>query len=271
MQVDDYGYWEEPTVALIADGCSLEELRLHGAGEVPARKLALTIRPAFCAKGGRTLVKADYRQIEARVLPWLSASKGGEKLLESFRRSDHRSSAPDLYRVTAAGMTGKKPEEIGKDERQKGKVAVLACGFGGGRNALHAMAANYRMHFSDEEAQAVVNAWRAANPWAPAFWGRHTKDDSYGSVRRRAPRHEHADDAVQGRPGAVRFRSRTPRRHADLHPAVGSSADLSIMSDARLRHRLTRSRSRCWIRDTGSRSGVHAASSRCTADGSLRT
>jgi DNA polymerase len=36
------------------------------------------------------------------------------------------------------------------------------------------MAANYRMHFSDEEAQAVVNAWRLANPWAPAFWGKHS-------------------------------------------------------------------------------------------------
>jgi DNA polymerase bacteriophage-type len=177
---DDYGYWEEPTVALIASGCTLEELRVHGAGEVPARKLALTIRPAFCAKGNRTLVKADYRQIEARVLPWLSASKGGEKLLASFRRSDSDPSAPDLYRVTAGGMTGKKPEEIGKDERQKGKVAVLACGFGGGRNALLAMAANYRMHFSNEEAQAIVNAWRAANPWAPAFWGKYNRDESYG-------------------------------------------------------------------------------------------
>jgi DNA polymerase bacteriophage-type len=177
---DDYGTWEEPTVALIAGGCTLEELRVHGAGEVPARKLALTIRPAFVAKGDRTLVKADYRQIEARVLPWLSASKGGEKLLASFRHSDVDPSAPDLYKVTAAGMTGKTPEQIGKDERQKGKVAVLACGFGGGRNALLAMAANYRMHFSNEEAQAIVNAWRAANPWAAAFWGRHNKHESYG-------------------------------------------------------------------------------------------
>lgn len=177
---DDYGYWEEPTVALITSGCSLEELRVHGAGEVPARKLALTIRPAFVAKGDRTLVKADFRQIEARVLPWLSASKGGEKLLASFRRSDADPSAPDLYKVTAGGMTGRKPEEIGKDERQKGKVAVLACGFGGGRNALLSMAANYRMHFSNEEAQDIVNKWRAANPWAPAFWGRHNKDESYG-------------------------------------------------------------------------------------------
>ena len=177
---DDYGFWEEPTVALIADGCSLEELAEHGRGEVPARKLALTIRPAFIARGSKTLVKADYSQIEARVLPWLSKSRGGEKLLDSFRLADRDPSAPDLYKVTAAGMLHKTPEEIGKEERQRGKVAVLACGYQGGRNALHSMAANYRMHFSDAEAQAIVDAWRAANPWAPLFWGKHSRDGSYG-------------------------------------------------------------------------------------------
>jgi DNA polymerase bacteriophage-type len=177
---DDYGYWEEPTVALISDGCSLEELLAHGAGECAARKLALTIRPAFCATAGRTLVKGDYSQIEARVLPWLSKSAGGEKLLESFRASDADPDAPDLYRVTAGGMMGIDPRLVAKEARQRGKVAVLACGYGGGRNALHSMGANYRMVFTDEEAQKIVDAWRASNPWAPAFWGKHTKDGSYG-------------------------------------------------------------------------------------------
>ena len=177
---DDYGTWEEPTVALITDGCTLEELRQFGMGEVPARKLALTIRPAFIASGSRTLIKADYRQVEARVLPWLSKSSGGEKLLKDFHRSDIDPKFPDLYRRTAGPMTGQDPMLISSADRQRGKVAVLACGFGGGRNALHSMAANYRLHFSDQEAQDIVDKWRAANPWAPAFWGRHTKDDSYG-------------------------------------------------------------------------------------------
>jgi DNA polymerase len=177
---DDYGLWEESTVAMIADGCSLEELAAHGLGEVPARKLALTIRPAFIARGDRTLIKSDYSQIEARVLPWLAHSPGAEALLESFRRADRDPNAPDLYKVTAAGMLGKTPETIAKEERQTGKVAVLACGYGGGRNALHSMAANYRMHFSDAEAQAIVDRWRAANAWAPEFWGKHSREGSYG-------------------------------------------------------------------------------------------
>ena len=153
---------------------------MFGAGEVPARKLALTIRPAFIATGSRTLIKADYSQVEARVLPWLSNSAGRPQASGSFRASDADPSAPDLYKVTAGGMTGTKPENVSKEDRQKGKVAVLACGFGGGRNALHSMAANYRMHFSDEEAQDIVNKWRAANPWAPKFWGKHNRDESYG-------------------------------------------------------------------------------------------
>ena len=177
---DDYAYWEEPTVALIAGGCTLEELAAHGNGEVSARKLALTIRPAFCARAGRTLVKADYKQVEARMLPWLAKSKGGDKLLDSFRASDANPDAPDLYEVTAGGMAGKSGLEVSKEERQTGKVATLACGFGGGRNALHAMGALYRMHFTDAEAQAIVDAWRKANPWAPAFWGKHNREESYG-------------------------------------------------------------------------------------------
>lgn len=177
---DEYASWEEPTVALITGGCSLEELAAHGNGEAPARKLALTIRPAFIAGEGRTLVRADYSQVEARVLPWLSASSGGEKLLDSFRRADCDPDAPDLYKITAAGMIGKDPGKVTREERQNGKVATLACGFGGGKNALHAMAALYRLHFSDTQAQAIVDAWRAANPWAPKFWGRHNREESYG-------------------------------------------------------------------------------------------
>jgi DNA polymerase len=140
----------------------------------------LTIRPAFCANAGRTLVKADYKQVEARVLPWLSKSKGGDQLLDSFRASDADPSAPDLYKVTAAGMMRKNSFEVTKEERQRGKVAVLACGFGGGKNALHSMAAVYRMHFTDTEAQAIVDAWRKANAWAPAFWGKYNREDDYG-------------------------------------------------------------------------------------------
>jgi hypothetical protein len=42
------------------------------------------------------------------------------------------------------------------------------------------MAANYRMYVSPTEAKIIVDQWREANPWAPAFWGKHNKDVSFG-------------------------------------------------------------------------------------------
>jgi DNA polymerase len=65
-------------------------------------------------------------------------------------------------------------------ERGIGKVAVLALGFGGSIGALKNMALNYRIHLDDAEARRIVDAWRAANPWAPEFWGAHRDGESFG-------------------------------------------------------------------------------------------
>ena len=62
-------------------------------------------------------------------------------------------------------------EEIDKKSplRQKGKVADLACGYGGSVGALVAMGA-LEMGLTEEELKPLVNAWRAANPNIVRFW-----------------------------------------------------------------------------------------------------
>ena len=50
--------------------------------------------------------------------------------------------------------------------RQKGKQAVLSCGYGGGVGALKAMGAK----MPEEEMQPLVDSWRAANPHIVQFW-----------------------------------------------------------------------------------------------------
>lgn len=177
---DDYGTWEPSTVDLIADGCDWDTLDRHGLGEPVAKKLALTVRPAVMAPWGKTLIKCDYSQVEARMLAFLSADKAALPILDAFARSDADPKAPDLYRLTAASMLHKPVEEISGDERQRGKVAILACGYGGGAPALIGMATKYGMYLSREEAQEIVDLWRRANPWADRFWGKHTRDHSYG-------------------------------------------------------------------------------------------
>lgn len=120
------------------------------------------IRTALIAPPGKKLIVADYSAIEARVLAWLA---GEEWQNELFR------SGGDLYCMTASRMFGVPVEKNGENGhlRQKGKVASLACGYGGAVGALKAMGAA-EMGLSEEELAELVRSWRAANPAITAFW-----------------------------------------------------------------------------------------------------
>lgn len=142
------------------------EERFGNAG----RALSRLIRPAIMPPEGKVIVAADLSQIEARVLPWLAASEGAERKLDIFRETDVDPSAPDVYKRTAADTYRKSPAEVTKAERQTGKVQELALGFAGGAGALMVMAAAYRIALTKEEAQPLVDIWRANNGWATDFW-----------------------------------------------------------------------------------------------------
>lgn len=114
------------------------------------------IRGALKAPDGQTLTVCDYSAIEARVLAWLA---GEEWVLEAFR------AGRDIYIETAARMFHV-PYEEAKPLRKKGKVAVLALGYGGGINALKAMGAEG----SDAELEEIKQTYRAANPRIAKFW-----------------------------------------------------------------------------------------------------
>ena len=53
--------------------------------------------------------------------------------------------------------------------RQKGKIAVLACGYQGGVGALKAIEA-LRMGLAESELQPLVDVWRAANSSVVQLW-----------------------------------------------------------------------------------------------------
>lgn len=114
------------------------------------------IRGALMAPSGQTLTVCDYSAIEARVLAWLA---GEEWVLEAFR------AGRDIYIETAARMFHV-PYEEAKPLRKKGKVAVLALGYGGGINALKAMGAEG----TDAELEEIKQTYRAANPRIAKFW-----------------------------------------------------------------------------------------------------
>jgi DNA polymerase len=175
------GSAEAPLIDAIADGCSYADLVAAEPTDVPAaRKLALLVRPAIVAGSRKLFVWSDWSAIEARITPWLAASPGAEQVLDIFRANDRDPTRPDIYVIAAADVLHKDPREITKTERAVGKVVVLALGFGGSIGALQAMALNYRIHLEDAEARRIVEAWRAANPWAREFWGAHRDEESFG-------------------------------------------------------------------------------------------
>ena len=101
-------------------------------------------------------------------------------MLDIFRTSDRDPSLPDMYTVAAADIFHKSTSEITKPDRQIGKVATLALGFGGSGGALQDMALTYRVHIEPAETRLIVDAWREANPWAREFWGAHRDGWSFG-------------------------------------------------------------------------------------------
>ena len=124
--------------------------------------LSELIRTAFIPKPGCRFVVADFSAIEARVMGWLS---GEEWVLDVFRGDGK------LYEMTASRMFGIPMAEIGKgsSERAKGKVASLACQYGGSSGALVSMGA-LDMGLTEDELPPLVAAWRKANPHMVQFW-----------------------------------------------------------------------------------------------------
>jgi DNA polymerase bacteriophage-type len=119
------------------------------------------LRSCFVPGPGKTLVVSDFAQIEARVLPWLA---GQQDVLDVF------ASGEDVYVQAAAGIFGVRPDQVTKDQRQIGKVAILALGYGGGANAFQTMASAYGITVDPGRADQIKRAWRAANPFIVQFW-----------------------------------------------------------------------------------------------------
>ena len=153
--LDDIG-----TVRELVKAKDLESLELL-FGNVPD-VLSQLIRTALIAKPGHTFLVSDYAAIEARVIAYLA----GEKW-----RMDVFAEGGDIYCSSASQMF-KVPvvkHGINGHLRQKGKVAELACGYGGGVGALKAFGAD-KMGLSEEEMQHIVDQWRLASPTIPRFW-----------------------------------------------------------------------------------------------------
>ena len=145
--------------ALVKAG-DLEEFELNYANVTQV--LSELIRTAFVASPGHILHVCDFSAIEARVIAWIA---GEGWVLDVFRNGG------DIYCATASQMFGVPVEKHGKNShlRQKGKISVLALGYGGGIAALEAMGGS-RLGLSEYEERQTVRLWREANPHIVRLW-----------------------------------------------------------------------------------------------------
>ena len=122
--------------------------------------LSQLIRTAFIPRQGMKFIVADFSAIEARVIAWLA---GETWRMQAF------ADGKDIYCASASKIFGVPVVKHGINGhlRQKGKVAELACGYGGSVGAMKAMGGS---GMSDAELKQIVTDWRTASPHIVQLW-----------------------------------------------------------------------------------------------------
>lgn len=115
----------------------------------PLSCISSCLRGFIVAKEGHELMAMDFNAIEARVLAWLASD---ENTLSVF------AAGKDVYKHEAARTYSKPEEKVTEEERDVGKVEVLALGYQGGVGALQTMCRGYGVKMS----QALAGLWGIA-------------------------------------------------------------------------------------------------------------
>jgi DNA polymerase len=134
---------------------------MYGA---PPSILSQLLRTALIPSEGNRFIVSDFRAIEARVIAWLADEQW---VLDVFMGHGL------IYEATAANMFNVPFESIVEGHenykyRPPGKVATLACGFGGGKAALEKM--DKKKEINPDDYDRLVKQWREANPNIRKLW-----------------------------------------------------------------------------------------------------
>jgi DNA polymerase len=146
-----------------AEICALADRVLAGE-HCDADEIDLLLRACIHAKPGHTLLVEDFSGVEARALAWAAGDAAGLAV--------HAEGKRDPYKVAAQSIFGVRYEDVTKDQRQAGKVAELACGYGGGAGAIARFAATLGVNLaaSGVDEQTIVDGWRNAHKPIVRFW-----------------------------------------------------------------------------------------------------
>ena len=175
------------------------------------------IRGCFVAPPGKLLIKADYSQIELRLLAHFC---GDENLVTAFREAE------DIHRRTASMIYGCLPENVTSDMRRVAKTVNFAVLYGMG-----ALALSKSLGISRNEAQQFIDQYFAALSSVKEFMDgtvARAKTEGYVSTilgRRRPMPDLHSPD---------RQVAAYAERAAANTPLQGSAADIVKVAMVRL-------------------------------------
>ena len=113
---------------------------------IPIRtELGREIRAAFIAEPGRVLLKADYSQIELRLLAHFSEDK---LLVEAYRTGE------DIHSLTASQVFGVPREELNPEHRRRAKAVNFGIVYG-----LSAFGLSQQIGIDTKEAKQFIDAY----------------------------------------------------------------------------------------------------------------
>ena len=148
----------EAIIELVRDG-DLDMLELaYGS---PMTALSSILRACLCAAPGKTLIAADYKSIEARVLAWVSNTVWAVTM---FRRGE------DPYKDLAATIYDVDPKEVTREQRDVGKRGVLGLGYQMGAKKFGETCKQYGNPITKELANQTVEAYRSKYWAVTEFW-----------------------------------------------------------------------------------------------------
>ena len=173
--------------------------------------LSQLIRTAFVPKPGYQFLVADFSAIEARVIAWLA---------DETWRMQAFAEGKDIYCASASKIFGVPVVKHGENGhlRQKGKVAELACGYGGSVGAMKAMGG---AEMSDAELKQIVTDWRTASPHIVQLWW-DVENAAIKAVRDKAETETHGIH-FSYESGFLFIRLLSGRRLAYVKPRIGEN------------------------------------------------
>lgn len=112
------------------------------------------VRGCIIAPLNKKLVVADLANIEGRALAWLA---GEDWKVKAFKDFDAGILKQDAYELAYAKAFGIRPQDVTSDQRQKGKIMELACGYQGAVGAYVTFAMSFNIDLEKLASDAYKN------------------------------------------------------------------------------------------------------------------